>query len=59
METQMDWSEWGQASEEEQRELMRRYREILARERDANRARWNRMSPAERARYPEASLSVG
>jgi hypothetical protein len=52
----MDWSGWMQATDEGREAMRRRYREEIV-ERDENNARWSRMTPLERARYPEASPS--
>jgi hypothetical protein len=49
----MDWSGWLRMSEEQQDKLRADYRRQLAQERDTNRARWNRMTRKEKARYPE------
>ena len=49
----VDWSEWMEASPERQQEMLKLYREKVRCEAEANAARWARMTPAQRARYPE------
>lgn len=49
----MDWSRWLEVDDKEREAMRQRYRDQVRRESEANAARWARMSPAERARYPE------
>lgn len=50
----MDWSGWMRMTAAEQDDAQRRYRLQLVKEREANANRWAKMSPGEKARYPEA-----
>jgi hypothetical protein len=50
----VDWSRWMTMTAAQQEALRVAYREQLAKERDANRARWGKMTAAEKAKYPEA-----
>lgn len=49
----LDWSRWLEVDARERAAMLRRYRAQVRRECESNAARWARMSPAERARYPE------
>jgi hypothetical protein len=47
----VDWSRWMEGPAVQAR-LLADYREAIAKERDANAARWKRMTPAQQAAYP-------
>jgi hypothetical protein len=49
----VDWARWMEVSDEEREAMRRRYREQIRRESENNAARWARMTPEQRQRYPE------
>ena len=49
----MDWSGWMEADDAGRASMLRRYRERVRVDSENNAARWLRMTPAQRARYPE------
>jgi hypothetical protein len=51
----VDWTQWWKLDDQGRAAMLRAYRECVRRESEANARRWARMTPAARARYPEAA----